>query len=79
MALKKSREGGDIRQPDPRILLTDLRQLIAEARQDVARQVNSALVMLYCLPRSSVKEKILHTLCAKLSWSHFPSIRRQKK
>jgi predicted nuclease of restriction endonuclease-like (RecB) superfamily len=28
-------------------LLSDLRQLIAEARQDVARQVNSALVLLY--------------------------------
>jgi hypothetical protein len=29
------------------ILLKDLRALITEARQDVARQVNSALVLLY--------------------------------
>jgi predicted nuclease of restriction endonuclease-like (RecB) superfamily len=103
----------------PKILLKDLRELIAEARQDVARQVNSALVLLYwrigkrirqdilkekraeygkqILYTLSAKlisefgsgftarnlanmvrfaevfqdEKILHTLCAKLSWSHF--------
>lgn len=47
MTSKKSKEGGAIRQPEAKTLLTDLRQLIAEARQDVARQVNSALVMLY--------------------------------
>jgi predicted nuclease of restriction endonuclease-like (RecB) superfamily len=103
----------------PKVLLKDLRELIGEARQDVARQVNSALVLLYwhvgkrirqdilnekraeygeeivpTLSRQLVKEfgagftarnlanmvrfaeafpeeKILHTLCAKLSWSHF--------
>jgi len=103
----------------PRVLLGDLRQLIAEARQDVARQVNSALVLLYwrvgrrirqdilkekraeygqeILPTLSAQlsaefgpgytarnlasmvrfaeafpdEAILHTLCTKLSWSHF--------
>jgi predicted nuclease of restriction endonuclease-like (RecB) superfamily len=103
----------------PKILLKDLRELIHEARQDVARQVNFALVMLYwrmgkrihqdilkekragygeqILPTLSAEltkefgpgftarnlanmvrfaevfpdEKILHTLCAKLSWSHF--------
>jgi predicted nuclease of restriction endonuclease-like (RecB) superfamily len=102
-----------------RALLSDLRQLIAEARQDVARQVNAALVLLYwrvgtrirqdilkekraeygqeILPTLSAQlsaefgpgytarnlanmvrftevfpdEAILHTLCAKLSWSHF--------
>jgi len=100
-------------------LLKDLRELIAEARQDVARQVNSALVLLYwrigqrirqdilqekraeygeqivaTLSQQLMKEfgpgftarnlanmvkfaevfpdeNILHTLCAKLSWSHF--------
>jgi predicted nuclease of restriction endonuclease-like (RecB) superfamily len=100
-------------------LMKDLRDLITEARQDVARQVNSALVLLYwrvgkrirqdilkekraeygeqILPTLSAElmkdfgpgftarnlgnmvrfaevfpdEKILHTLCAKLSWSHF--------
>ena len=103
----------------PKVLLKDLRELIAAARQDVARQVNSALVLLYwrvgrrirqdilkekraeygeqILPTVSAElmrefgsgfttrnlanmvrfaevysdEKILHTLCAKLSWSHF--------
>lgn len=103
----------------PKMLLADLRQLIAEARQDVARQVNSALVLLYWrvgqrIRRDILKEKraeygeqivaslsqqlsqefgpgwsprnlahmirfaevfsdakIVHTLCAKLSWSHF--------
>jgi hypothetical protein len=103
----------------PKVLLKDLRDLINEARQDVARQVNSALVLLYwrmgkrirqdileekraeygeqILPTLSAElmkdfgpgftarnlanmirfaevfpdEKILHTLCAKLSWSHF--------
>ena len=100
-------------------LLKDLRELIEAARQDVARQVNSALVLLYwrvgkrirqdilkeksaeygedivaTLSRELTKEfgpgftarnlanmvrfaevfpdeEILHTLCAKLSWSHF--------
>lgn len=100
-------------------LLKDLRELIETARQDVARQVNSALVLLYwrigqrirqdilkekragygeqILPTLSAElmkefgagftarnlanmvrfaevfpeEKILYTLCAKLSWSHF--------
>jgi predicted nuclease of restriction endonuclease-like (RecB) superfamily len=100
-------------------LFEDLRSLIIEARQDVARQVNSALVLLYwrvgkrirqdilkekraeyggeilsTLSRKLVAEfgsgftarnlanmvrfaevfqdeKILYTLCAKLSWSHF--------
>jgi predicted nuclease of restriction endonuclease-like (RecB) superfamily len=103
----------------PKVLLKDLRELITAARQDVARQVNSALVLLYwrmgkrirqdilkekraeygeqILPTLSAElmkefgtgftarnlanmvrfaevfpdEKILHTLCAKLSWSHF--------
>jgi hypothetical protein len=100
-------------------LLKDLRELITAARQDVARQVNSALVLLYwrigkrihqdilkekraeygeeIVPTLSTQlvpesgegfskrnlfrmirfaevfpdEKILHTVCAKLSRSHF--------
>ncbi|OGP88607.1 MAG: hypothetical protein A2157_04580 [Deltaproteobacteria bacterium RBG_16_47_11] len=100
-------------------LFKDLRSFIIEARKDVARSVNSALVILYwkvgqrirqdilkekraeygeeilsTLSRKLVAEfgsgftarnlanmvrfaevfqgeKILHTLCAKLSWSHF--------
>lgn len=103
----------------PKTLLKDLRELIAEARQDVAQQVNSALVLLYWRVGKRIRqdilqekraeygeqivatlsqdlskefgpgftarnlanmvkfaevfqdEKILHTLRAKLSWSHF--------
>jgi len=103
-------------------LLHDLWTLITEARQDVARSVNSALVLLYWkvgerIRKNILKEKraeygerilptlsaklevefgsgfsqrnlasmvrfaevfpdleILHTLCAKLSWSHFRQI-----
>jgi hypothetical protein len=100
-------------------LFQDLRALIVEARQDVARQVNSVLVLLYWRAGKRIRqdilkekraeygeqiiatlsqqlvaefgagftarnlanmvrfvdvfqdEKILHTLCAKVSWSHF--------
>ena len=103
----------------PKTLLKDLRELIAKARQDVARQVNSTLVLLYWRVGKRIRqdilqekraeygeqivatlsqdlskefgpgftarnlanmvkfaevfqdEKILHTLRAKLSWSHF--------
>ncbi len=103
-------------------LLGDLRNLIQETRQNVARSVNAALVLLYwkvgqrirkdilkekraeygerILPTLSAKlemefgsgfsqrnlasmvrfaevfpdPEILHTLCAKLSWSHFRQI-----
>ena len=40
-------------------LLGDLRQLIAEARQDVARQVNSALVLLYWRVGKRIRQDIL--------------------
>lgn len=42
-----------------RTLLGDLRQLIAEARQDVARQVNSALVLLYWRVGKRIRQDIL--------------------
>ncbi|MEK7729948.1 MAG: PDDEXK nuclease domain-containing protein [candidate division KSB1 bacterium] len=105
-----------------KVLIADLRKLIANAKQDVARSVNSALVILYwnigqrirkeilkekkaeygreilsTLSRKLIEEfgngfsqanlfrrtrfaevyqnpKILYTLCAKLSWSHFVEI-----
>jgi predicted nuclease of restriction endonuclease-like (RecB) superfamily len=46
----------------PKVLLKDLRELITAARQDVARQVNSALVLLYWrigkrIHRDILKEK----------------------
>jgi len=40
-------------------LLGDLRQLIAEARQDVARQVNSALVLLYWRVGQRIRRDVL--------------------
>src|SRR4030042_4613956 len=43
----------------PKTLLKDLRELIAEARQDVARQVNSALVMLYWRIGRRIRQDIL--------------------
>src|SRR5574341_732959 len=39
-------KGDEAKPTRSRALLGDLRRLIAEARQDVARQVNSALVLL---------------------------------
>lgn len=42
-----------------RALLSDLRQLIAAARQDVARQVNSALVLLYWRVGQRIRRDVL--------------------
>jgi predicted nuclease of restriction endonuclease-like (RecB) superfamily len=67
-------------------LLSDLRMLIAEARQDIARSVNSALVMLYWkvgqrIRQDILKEKragygqdIVHALSRQLSWTHLRAI-----
>jgi hypothetical protein len=64
-------------------LLKDLRELIATARQDVAQQVNSALVVLYWRigqrirqdilkeKRADYGEQIVVTLSKQLGWSHF--------
>jgi len=43
----------------PKVLLKDLRELIATARQDVARQVNSALVLLYWRVGKRIHQDIL--------------------
>ena len=43
----------------PKALLKDLRELIATARQDVARQVNSALVLLYWRVGKRIHQDIL--------------------
>ena len=43
----------------PKVLLKDLRELIATARQDVARQVNSALVLLYWRTGKRIREDVL--------------------
>jgi predicted nuclease of restriction endonuclease-like (RecB) superfamily len=42
-----------------KVLLKDLQELIAEARQDVARQVNSALVLLYWRVGRRIQQDIL--------------------
>ena len=39
--------------------MSDLRQLIAEARQDVARQVNSVLVLLYWRVGQRIRRDVL--------------------
>lgn len=64
-----------------RPLLKDLRRMIEDTRQGVAVAVNGALSMLYWKGRDLAylvrfsepfpDETILHTLCTKLSWSHF--------
>ena len=43
----------------PKTLLKDLRELIAAARQDVARQVNSVLVLLYWRVGQRIRQDIL--------------------
>ena len=43
----------------PKVLLKDLRELIETARQDVARQVNSALVLLYWRVGKRIHQDIL--------------------
>jgi len=43
----------------PKALLEDLRDLVATARQDVARQVNSALVLLYWRIGKRIRQDIL--------------------
>jgi len=67
-------------------LLGELRQLIAETRRDVARQVNSALVLLYWrigkrIRQDVLKEKraeyggrIVSVLRRQLGWTHFKRI-----
>ena len=42
-----------------KVLLTDLRELIEAARQDVARQVNSTLVLLYWRMGQRIRQDIL--------------------
>jgi len=44
----------------PKVLLKDLRELIETARQDVARQVNSALVLLYWRVGKRIYQDILN-------------------
>jgi hypothetical protein len=57
--------------------LGDLRQLIAEARQDVARQVNSALVLLYWRVGQRIRQDILKEKRAEYGGRIVSALRRQ--
>jgi len=51
--------------PTTRNLIKDLRELIIQAREDVARSANSSLVMLYWKVGQRIKKEILKEKRAK--------------
>jgi hypothetical protein len=61
----------------PKFLLKDLRELIAEARQDVARQVNSALVLLYWRVGRRIRQDILKERRAEYGGEIVPTVSAQ--
>jgi predicted nuclease of restriction endonuclease-like (RecB) superfamily len=61
----------------PKALLKDLRDLIHEARQDVARQVNSALVLLYWRVGKRIRHDILKEKRAGYGKEIVPTLSRQ--
>jgi predicted nuclease of restriction endonuclease-like (RecB) superfamily len=61
----------------PKALLSDLRQLIAEARQDVARQVNSALVSLYWRIGQRIRQDLLKEKRAEYGRQMVSAVSRQ--
>jgi predicted nuclease of restriction endonuclease-like (RecB) superfamily len=63
--------------PLPTALLNDLRGLIQEARQDVARQVNSALVMMYWQVGKRIREDILKEKRAEYGQEIVSAVGRQ--
>jgi len=58
-------------------LLSDLRQLIIEARQQVARQVNSALVLLYWRVGTRIRQDILKQKRAEYGEQIVPTLSAQ--
>ncbi len=58
-------------------LFQDLRSLIIEARQDVARQVNSALVMLYWRVGQRIRKDILKEKRADYGEQIVPTLSHQ--
>jgi hypothetical protein len=62
---------------NPKVLLTDLRQLMAEARQDVARQVNSTLVLLYWRVGNRIRHDILKEKRAEYGEQIVSAVSRQ--
>jgi predicted nuclease of restriction endonuclease-like (RecB) superfamily len=61
----------------PRMLLQDLRELIVEARKDVARQVNSALVLLYWRVGKRIRQDILKEKRAEYGEEIVPTLSAQ--
>jgi predicted nuclease of restriction endonuclease-like (RecB) superfamily len=66
-----------MQKPKPKVLLADLRQLIAEARQDVARQVNSAQVMLYWRVGQRIRRDVLKEKRAEYGQQIVSAVGRQ--
>ena len=66
-----------IQKSKPKLLLADLRQLIAEARQDVARQVNSAQVLLYWRVGQRIRRDILKEKRAEYGLQIVAAVGRQ--
>jgi hypothetical protein len=58
-------------------LFQDLRSLIIEARQDVSRQVNSALVMLYWRVGQRIRKDILKERRAEYGEEIVPTVSAQ--
>ncbi len=67
-----------IKSPKPSdILFKDLRELIIEARQDVTRSVNSALVMLYWRVGQRIRQDILKEKRAEYGEEIVPTLSTQ--
>lgn len=63
--------------PTTRDLIKDLRQLIIQARQDVARSVNSSLVMLYWKVGQRIQKEILKEKRAEYGEEIVPTVSAQ--
>ena len=61
----------------PKTLLRDLRDLIVQARQDIARQVNSALILLYWRVGKRIHQDILKEKRAEYGEQIVSAVRRQ--
>jgi hypothetical protein len=66
-----------MRIPTRRSLIKDLRELITQAREDVARSVNSSLVLLYWKVGQRVQKEILKEKRAKYGKEIVPTLSAQ--
>ncbi len=69
--------GDPLKTPTTKILLRDLRQLIVEARQDVARSVNSSLVLLYWKVGQRIRKDVLKEMRAGYGEEIVATVSRQ--